>query len=269
MILGAGERPARRGKSVKRVVVSLSALVSFVAILHPAPALAQTKREAATSLTDRDRTEIQELVTHYARALSSCAAEDYADLFAPTTGSFASSVRGEIVGRDKLIALVQSEPHCITTPPGRPAGNGPTVVVTSSAEGITGIADLGNAGRYEDVYVKTPKGWRFQTRNVITRQEQTANFTAKDFIALRRLAGNGQNTFDDVYRDTPVGKRLRSSGAVIAATGDGAATGRAYLRDDGGHYEDVYVRGAGGWRFKSRTYVAAGDAAGAQASANR
>ena len=251
-----------------KAAFSLSALVGFIGIVHLSPALAQTRREGA-SLTDRDRTEIQELVTHYARALSSCAAEEYADLFAPGTGSFASSIRGEIIGRDKLIALVQSEPHCITTPPGRPPGNGPTVVVTSSAEGVTGIADLGNAGRYEDVYVKTPKGWRFQTRNVITRQEQTANFTAKDFIALRRLAGNDLGRFDDVLRDTAVGKRLRSAGAVITATGDGNATGRAYLRDDGGHYEDVYVRGASGWRFKSRTYVAPGDAAPAQASAGR
>jgi hypothetical protein len=251
---------------VKQAVLSLSALVGFVGILHFTPALAQTSQ---VPLTDRDRTEIQELVTRYARALSSCAAEDYADLFAPATGSFASSIRGEIVGRDKLIALVQSEPHCITSPPGRPAGNGPTVVVTSSADGVTGIADLGNAGRYEDVYVKTPRGWRFQTRNVITRQEQTANFTARDFIALRRLAGNDQGRFDDVYRDTPVGKRLRSVGAVITATGDGNATGRAFLRDDGGHYEDVYVRAANGWRFKSRTYVAPGDAPPTQASAGR
>ena len=240
-----------------------------VAILGAATsASAQAKPDGASKLTDRDRAEIQELVTHYARALSSCSAEEYAELFAPVTGSFASSIRGEIIGREKLIALVQSEPHCITTPAGRPAGNGPTVVVTASAEGVTGVADLGNAGRYEDSYVKTPKGWRFQKRNVITRQEQAANFTAKDFIALRKLAGDDQGQFEDVYRDTPVGKRLRSSGVVIAATAEGA-TGRVYLKNDGGHYEDVYVRSTNGWRFKSRTYVASGDTAGTQANAGR
>src|SRR5262249_52729055 len=245
----------------------MSTLISLLAVL--AATFAQARPDGVITLTDRDRADIQELVTHYARALSTCAAEEYADLFAPTTGSFASGVRGEIIGREKLIALVQSEPHCITTPPGRPPGNGPTVVVTSSAEGVTGIADLGNAGRYEDVYVKTPKGWRFQTRNVITKQEQAASFTAKDFIALRRLAGNDLGRFDDVYRDTPVGRRLRSSGAVITVAPDGTATGRAYLRDDGGHYEDAYVRSTNGWRFKSRTYVAQGDAPPAQASAGR
>ena len=252
---------------MKKTVSSLVALVGIAGFVQIAPAFAQSGRDGARSLTDRDRAEIQQLVTRYARALSSCAAEEYADLFAPVGGSFASSIRGEIIGRDKLIALVQSEPHCITTPAGRPAGNGPTVVVTASAEGVTGRADLGNAGHYEDVYVKTPKGWRFQSRNVITRQEDAATFTARDFIALRRLAGNDLGAFDDVYRDTPVGKRLRSSGVVIAATGEGA-TGRAFLHD-GGHYDDVYVRGAGGWRFKSRTYIAPGDAAGTQASTGR
>src|SRR5205823_1110082 len=107
--------------------VSLFALVGIVAGFAFARASAQS---SVALVTDRDRAEIQDLVSQYARALSTCAAEEYADLFAPVTGSFASGLRGEIIGRDKLIALVQSEPHCITTPPGRPGGNGPTVVVT-------------------------------------------------------------------------------------------------------------------------------------------
>ena len=269
MISGQASRASLPGGcyGVKNAAFSLSALVSLVAVLQAAPAAARAQ-SGLTSLTDRDRTEIQELVSHYARALSSCAAEEYADLFAPVTGSFASSIRGDIIGREKLIALVQSEPHCVATPPGRAGGNPPTVVVSSSAEGVTGYADLGNAGHYEDVYVKTPKGWRFQSRNVITRQEQTASFTSKDFIALRRLAG-GQEAFDDVYRDTPAGKRLRSAGVVLAVQSDGTATGRAYLKNDGGHYDDVYVRGASGWRFKSRTYVAPSEGASSQASAAR
>ena len=58
------------GKSVKKAVFSLSALVGFIGIVHLSSALAQP---GAPSLTDRDRSDIQELVTHYARALSSCA----------------------------------------------------------------------------------------------------------------------------------------------------------------------------------------------------
>ena len=32
-------------------------------------------------------------------------------------------------------------------------------------------------------------------------------------------------------------------------------TGLAYLRDNGGHYEDVYMKTAEGWRIKERKYV--------------
>lgn len=251
---------------MKHPALSLSALVSTVLVVSGALVPAQAQR--GTALTDKDRAEIQEIVSGYARALSACAAEQYADLFAPGTGSFASSIRGNIIGREKLIALVQSEPHCVTTPPGRAGGNGPTVDITSSADGVTGYADLGNAGHYEDVYVKTPNGWRFQSRNVITKQEQNAGFASKDFIALRKLAGDDLGIFDDVMRDTPAGRRLRSSGVVIAAQADGTATGRAVLKNDGGRYEDAYVRGGNGWRFKSRTYVAP-ESNSAQANAGR
>jgi hypothetical protein len=57
----------------------------------------------------------------YARALGSCAAEEYADLFAPEVGYFASGIRGEVVGRERLIALVRSERQCTgATPPAAP-----------------------------------------------------------------------------------------------------------------------------------------------------
>jgi len=254
---------------VSKTLFSVAGLMALVSTVTIAPAFAQTQRAVPPPFTDRDRAEIQELVTRYARALSACSAEEYADLFAPGTGSFASGVRGDIVGRDKLIALVQSEPHCATTSPGRSPGTiGPTVVVESSAAGVTGRANLGNAGHYDDVYVKTAKGWRFQSRNVITPKEEAARITGRDFIALRRLAGSDQGNFDDVLRDTPVGKRLRSSGVVLTATADGV-TGRAYLRNDGGHYDDVYTRSVAGWRFQSRTYVAASEVAGTEASASR
>jgi hypothetical protein len=240
---------------VKKIIRLLCSFVGVIMFAVPTPVAAQAARGGTPKLTDQDRMEIQDLVSHYASALGSCSAEAFADLFAPVTGTFASGFRGQIVGHDTLVALVQSEPHCATTTPGRPAGNGPAVLITESAEGVTGVADLGNAGHYEDVYVKTPKGWRFQSRNVITKKEADAHFTSKDFIAVRRLAGTDLGVFDDVYRDTPVGRRLRSSGVVVNVTPEGA-TGRAVLRVDGGRYDDVYVRTATGWRFKSRTYVA-------------
>jgi hypothetical protein len=253
---------------VPKTFFSLVGLMTLASLAGAISTAARTRAGDGPVLTDRDRAEIQELVSHYARALATCSAEEYADLFAPVTGSFASSIRGEILGRDKLIALVQSEPHCVSPTPGRPLGNGPIVTIASSAGGVTGRASVGNAGHYEDVYVRTPNGWRFQSRNVITPQEEAAHYTSKDVIELRRLAGDSQGYFDDVYRDTPVGRRLRSSGVVLTLSPENAI-GKAFLRNDGGRYDDVYVRTATGWRFKSRTYVSPGEASGTQATAGR
>jgi len=232
----------------RSVLMALSLLVSVSAA-------------AQQALTPQDRAEIQELSARYARSLGSCAAEDYADVFAPGTGYFASNIRGEVVGRDRLIALVRSERHCVTPPPG---GGGPravpTVVIESTPDGVTGVADLGNAGYYQDEYVKTPAGWRIKSRTVITRQEKEANLTVQDVLAIRRLAGTDLGLFDDVYVAGPDGvKRFRTSGVALGLSADGV-TGRAYLKNDEGYYDDVYVKTPGGqWRFKSRVYVA-GDA---------
>jgi hypothetical protein len=249
-------------------LLALAALVGGVAI---APVTAQAP------LTAQDRADIQDLVARYARALGTCAAEEYADLFAPGGGYFFSSIRGEVRTRETLILLVQSERQC--NPPGPNAGSAnagaaaganaaggrgnaaaagprpvPTAVIEPSPEGARGTASLGNAGGYEDVYVKTPKGWRFKARSVITPQEAAAKLTAQDFAEIRQLAGNDRGKFDDVFVDTPNGRRFRSSGVSLALVPEGVK-GTALLRNDGGRYEDVYVKTANGWRFKSRTYV--------------
>ena len=244
---------------MRRIVLTMM----FGAVLVAAPARAQQ------ALTPQDRTEIADLSARYAKALGSCAAEDYANVFVPETGYFASNIRGEVVGRERLIALVQSERHCTgaTPPPAAgspaPANTGasrptPTVVIESTSKGVTGRADLGNAGYYDDEYVKTRAGWRIKARTVITRQEKDANITVQDTIAIRRLAGTDLGLFDDWYVAGADGvKRFRTSGVALGLSAEGV-TGRALLKNDGGHYEDVYVRTQqGGWRFKSRTYVAA------------
>ena len=257
-----------------RVLLSIAVIIGAAAV---APVRGQSGRAAGLELTAEDRAEIQDLVTRYARALGSCAAEEYADLFAPGGGYFFSSIRGEVASRERLIALVKSERQCNPAPAASPAGagaspspagrannanaapparpaTGPTVTIEPSPGGARGTASLGNAGSYEDVYVKTPKGWRFKARSVITPPEAAARLTAQDFSEIRQLAGNDRGQFDDVYVDAPNGKRFRSSGVVFALVPEGVK-GTAYLRNDGGHYEDVYVKTANGWRFKSRTYV--------------
>jgi hypothetical protein len=226
-------------------------LVTLVASVSVG-AFAAAERKAP-ALTDQDRAQIQELVARYARALGTCAADEYASLFAEPDGSFASGPRGEVKGREKLIALVQSERQCNDNSARAPR-DVPTTVVEPSPEGARGKAAVGTAAYYQDVYVKTPRGWRFKSRNVITAQEEAAKLTAQDFIEIRRLAGNDAGQFDDVYSNGPEGRRFRSSGVVIAPS-PGGATGRAYLKNDGGHYQDVYVKTTQGWRFQSRAYV--------------
>ncbi len=228
--------------------------------------LTMGQASAQQTLTAQDRADIQELTAKYAKALGSCAAEDYADVFVPETGYFASNIRGEVVGRERLMALVRSERHCIgATAPAAAGGRGnaqprpvPTVAIESTVKGVTGRADLGTAGYYDDEYVKTPKGWRIKSRTVITGQEKAANITVQDTIAIRRLAGTDLGLFDDVYVAGADGvKRFRTSGVALGLSPEGV-TGRALLKNDGGLYDDVYVRTQqGGWRFKSRVYVAA------------
>ena len=217
-----------------------------------------TAAQSPQAVTAQDKVEIQALVTAYARTLGACAATEYADLFASETGAFASGFRGYVTGRDRLIAMVQSERHCIaatagTTPAPRP-GNGPTVVVDVTPAGVFGMADLGGAGHYEDEYVKTPKGWRFAARTVITPAEQAAGLNAREMAAIRRLASGAEDA-DDFWAAGQDGvKRFRSAGVVILVS-SGSVTGRVYLKD-GGHYDDVYEKTAQGyWRFKSRTFV--------------
>jgi hypothetical protein len=206
-------------------------------------------------LTTQDRADIQALVTGYARALGTCAASEYADLFADT-GYFASGFRGHVTGRERLIAMVQSERQCTaaaTAPP--TARPGPTVAIEVTPSGVRGIADLGTAGQYEDEYVKTPRGWRFAARTVITPAEKAAGLDAKAMLSIRRLASGPQDAEDFWAAGQDGVKRFRSSGVVLGVSA-GAVTGRVYLKD-GGYYDDVYEKTSqGNWRFKSRAYVA-------------
>ena len=151
--------------------------------------------QSAPTLSDDDRSAIQALMGSYARALGECRAEDFADLFVPDTGWFASGFRGHMVGRARLIALVQSERHCIAPPPApaaRPGGtNGPTVVLEVVPGGVRGVASLGTA-EYQDEYTKTASGWRFASRTVIIAPEKAAGLDARELLAIGRRHAQGR-----------------------------------------------------------------------------
>lgn len=101
-----------------------------------------------------DRAAIQALMGQYSQALTGCKAAEFAGLFVPETGYFASGFRGVMVGREKLIALIESERQCAV--PGatllapRPGGaNGPTVAIDVTDGVVYGLAKAGNT-EYQD-----------------------------------------------------------------------------------------------------------------------
>jgi hypothetical protein len=133
----------------------------------------------AAALTAMDYVEIQQLVARYAWAVDQHGGDGYvyADLFTPD-GSM-----GDALGREELAALARrtqaerSGPafvrHFVTN-----------VIITPTADGATGrqynvAIDVGEDGKsstivhggvYQDVYARTPQGWRFKSRNYVRSQ---------------------------------------------------------------------------------------------------
>ena len=208
----------------------------------------------AQNLTAEDKAAIQELTASYLKSLSACKAEEFADLFVPDTGSFASSFRGRMVGREKLILLVQSERHCTGEQPARPGAGGanpPSVAIEATKAGAKGVVSLG-AAEYEDEYKKTSRGWRIASRTVVGRAEKTAGLDAREMLAIQKLAGAKAS---DYYEPDPKGvSRLLTSGVRIAAK-DNEVMGRVFLKG-GGYDDEVYEKTAPGqWRVKASTHV--------------
>jgi hypothetical protein len=136
---------------------------------------AQTK-----TLTEKDRTEIRQLVDNYVTFLDGCKASEYANLFT-ADGSFISGPRGTMTGPEKLASLVTSERFC---QPGATARSAMShafskVVIEPTATGAMGKVYLPgrepntSGGHYEDLYVKTPDGWKFKSRTYLSAKEET------------------------------------------------------------------------------------------------
>lgn len=223
------------------------------------------------TLTDQDRAEIHALSVTYRRALFGCSPEEYADLFATPGGYFGSSSRGEVRERQALVEMILSYDRCYTkqaTPAEQPATNAnakPPVIEWAPEGAKARILNGPGGGYYDDVYVKTPKGWRFKSRNVVSDAEVAAGLTTKDFIEIRQLAGDDHGHYENLYGDEKdIGPRglsshsnrkfFRTSGLKLTPSKDGVR-GLAYLRDNGGRYEDLYVKTPEGWRIQERVYV--------------
>jgi hypothetical protein len=229
-------------------------------------------------LTDKDKAEIQAMWVTYRNALFACNGEEYADLFATPGGYFASAPRGEVRERQALIEMVIGYDRCKPNsgPSTEPAPRNPTPVagersspfpvpvIEAAPEGAKArIINSRGGGYYDDVYVKTPKGWKFKSRTVISDEELAAGLTTQDFIEIRALAGDDHGYYEDLYGQYngdikprglgKPGEPFRTSGLKLTPTKAGV-TGLAYLRNNGGHYEDLYVKTPQGWRIKERKY---------------
>jgi hypothetical protein len=131
-----------------------------------------------------DYFQIQQLVAKYARAIDTCSNNgyDYADLFTPD-GYFAPSMNGKVVlkfqGRERLAEASGGGASGCKKVPWIEEGVRHIYVnhiITPTAEGATGTVDMlmiglgGDPnkieydGYYEDVYARTPQGWRFKSR---------------------------------------------------------------------------------------------------------
>ena len=156
-------------------------LFAVIALIFPIVAFAQQK---PMTLSAMDYIEIQQLVAKYARYIDSCSNNgyDYADLFT-ADGAFVPVINGKptagIQGRERLAEvsgggsrgcknvgwIQQGVRHLY-----------PNHVIEATADGAKGTVDMlmiglgGDPnkiqydGHYEDVYVKTPQGWRFKQR---------------------------------------------------------------------------------------------------------
>ena len=163
------------------------ALIVAVCVLTPALALAQDAKAGSAKvmeLTALDYFQIQQLVAKYAQYIDTCSNNgyDYADLFA-ADGFFAPFQNGEIgkkaQGREALAKVSGGGPdgctgagwirqgvhHIYVNHIIDPTPDGAKGQVNMLMIGLGGDKNkIEHDGYYADTYVKTPQGWKFQSR---------------------------------------------------------------------------------------------------------
>ena len=159
-----------------------AAVVLSFALLALGGTSAQESTSPTPVLTPLDYLEIEQLVYRYGYALDTGADNGfaYADLYAPDatfTGTNQGPSGRTYQGRERLAALARGGKrgpnfmsHWVTNVVVEPAPGG------AIGKTYVGIFDIGNGGNgaksrvdhgglYNDVYVKTPQGWRFKSRS--------------------------------------------------------------------------------------------------------
>jgi hypothetical protein len=159
------------------LAVVILAMLAFTVL--PAQQQPQPAPQAPSTLSTLDYIEIQQLVRKYAWAMDSGDNYGYAhaDLFVPD-GVFVGMNQGSgpriFQGRDALATLARggtrgdtNQSHFTMNHVIRPSTGGATgrVYVVVLDVGVVGQPNrVNHGGHYEDVYARTPLGWRFARR---------------------------------------------------------------------------------------------------------
>ena len=252
-------------------------LVTFVAVQ------AQQTRPGTTTgvmaLTAMDYIQLKQLVNRYAFALDTGSRNgyDYADLFT-ADGIFDSNTRGRMQGRDRLASLARDDRrgplyvnHYIVNHIIEPTADGAIgrqyLINISHDDTIPPVPQPPNqwdlvglkrgsldtvGGHYEDVYAKTPLGWRFKSRRLVpsksgpdaarngmlkmtpvtpdrtdTVPAVQGGLSAMDYIEIERLVASYGHALDSGYATTDNGEAY--AGLYTSDATFGQSTGHAEL----------------------------------------
>jgi hypothetical protein len=163
---------------ISRTLVGALSTITILAMSTP------IRAQQPLQLTALDYFEIQQLVAKYARAMDTCSNNgyDYADLYT-SDGIFLPIINGRpiegIQGREALAEvsgggsnncenvgwIEQGVHHIYVNHIIEPTPEGATGSVDMLLIGLGGDPNkIEHDGYYEDIYVKTPDGWRFKQR---------------------------------------------------------------------------------------------------------
>ena len=210
-------------------VASVSVCGVMLVAVHAQQNSTKTSPRPMT-LTAMDYMEIQQLSVRYSYALDSGAqgGEMFADLFAPD-GAFLSAARGRIEGHDSLVALGRGRGgpnpprrfivnHVVTPTPQGATGRAYVVEVDLPPDGQIGGNLTSTGGRYEDVYQKTPAGWRFKSREFIQSKVGSEAAAAPSSPTVPAQPGTAARPDAATRQADPKGESsTRATGTLTAA----------------------------------------------------
>lgn len=233
-------------------------------------------------LTPEDRRAIEQLSATYARALGLCRADEYAQVFTAdgfySSSEFTGAAHRQMYGpnggkivRAEMTRFVMSEPQCASADrPKTPREAPSTIAIVPSPAGAMATIPLPNGARYEDVYVKTPDGWRIKSREHVRAGQQAfsarptktsanpAPLTALDYIEIQQLVARyawandtcGNNGYDyaDLYtpdgwfgssRNGKLGSKSQGREKLAEAAGGGSRGCKKLERPEGLWIHDI------------------------------